>query len=242
VATLAAPRRRNSLFAGLVTWCGGRLLSAPLLLASAYGLWSLWSGPAWRVDWVEVVGCQLLSPEQLVAQSGLADAWAVALVPGDIAERLTGTPGVVAAGVAVSLPNRVRLVIEEDRPVAVFRVGEKEYWVSERGQVMEPFGAVGQLPVLKLVEGDWPGGSVSEGTVGGLLAMLQAFPGQREFPYAVGKGFVLTSEQGYPVYLGEADDLEVKLALLAQLGRGFAAKGSRPQFVDLRTASGAYFR
>lgn len=205
-------------------------------------LWQVATAQAWRVEWIEVAGCNLISPEKVVQVSGLAEAWAVAIVPSEVEDSVNSLPGVVSTEVRVAVPNRVRITIEEDRPVALMRTEEGDYWISGRCQVLEPFGMIEGLPVLKLAEGNWNASVVPQETLAGLTALLAAFPGQEEFVYVRGKGYVITAKDGWPVYLGEAEQLQEKLAILGQLERDFHSRGYKPQFLDLRTVAGAYYR
>lgn len=236
------PRPRNSLLRGLANWGGGRLISAAMLLLASWAIWTVHRAPAWHVHWVEVVGCTLISPEQVVGAAGLADAWSVELEPVTVAERVRTVPGVRTAQAEVWLPNHVRITVSEERPVAVLQEADGQLWVTERGQLLRPFGKVDHLPVLALPSGNWPGESMPAEVINGLSAMAAAFPGQSEFQYDPMKGFMIKDNRGYPVYLGNASELARQLAVAAALDKQLRAKGQVPQFVDLRTVAGAYYR
>ena len=239
---VAVPQRRNSLLRALVLGAGGRLVSVCLLVAGIGLLSEMRKAPQWHVDLVEVIGCGLVPAEEVVAVSGLAGAWTVEIVPEEAEAAIRSVPGVIEASVRVSWPNRVSITVEEEQPTAVVRIAERDYWVSQRGHLVEPFGVVEGLPTL-VIDGDLDhSGPLWRMALAGLPAMQARFPHESEFHYLAPGGYVIHSSRGYQVFLGNAEDLEEKLALLAALEREFVSWGFTPQFVDLATVQGAYYR
>lgn len=236
------PRRRTSLLAGIVGWGGGRLLSAAVLLLSVWGLRSMYTEPRWQVQWVEVVGCSLVPVEAVVRESGLAEAWIVALDPEVVAARVAAIPVVVDTRVEIVDSSRVRVIVVEDRPIAMLRVGEQERWILERGDVVDPVGEVPGLPTVRIAEATWPVSLDVRTLLQGVAGLATVFPEQGEFTYSLEHGFVIVSELGCPVYLGDAGDLSSKLQLLELLEEELTSRGIRPEFVSLRTVEGAYYR
>ncbi len=239
---MIAPRRRVSIARALAEWAGGRLVSLLLFLVSAYLILTMQSSPTWRVQWVEVSGCDLIAPELVVQASGLADAWSVSLVPEGVAERVRGLDGVVGAQAMVAWPNKVRIAVEEDAPLATVRIGDEEYWVARESGLVRPFGQVLDLPTLRLVQGDAGMRSITSRVLAGLDAMRSAFPDQDEYVYHSDRGFEVESERGYPVYLGDASDLQTRLEILEALEQDLAAEQRRPEFIDISTIDGLYYQ
>jgi hypothetical protein len=236
------PRRRTSLLAGMVGWGGGRLLSGLLLLLSGWGLWSMYTEPRWQVQWVEVIGCSLVPVEAVVRESGLAEAWIIGLDPEAVAARVAAIPVVVEARVEIVAPSKVRVTVVEDRPIVTLRVGEQDRWILERGDVVDPVGEVPGLPAIRIAEATWPVGVDVRRLLEGVRRLAAVFPEQPEFTYSLEHGFVIASELGFPVYLGDAGDLGRKLELLELLEDDLVRRGIRPAFVNLRTVDGAYYR
>lgn len=248
MASVVAPRRRTSLPVAVSTWAGGRVLTLLLLAASGWGLWTLHNTPAWRVQWVEVIGCRFVSADAVVAASGLANAWSVSLVPQDVAARIEAMPAVEDARVELVSPSRVRVTVQEDSPALVVRAGETNYWVTEGGRVSEAGEQALDLPVVA-VSGEWSP-AAAPSLLSGLKAMRATYPDgtaatatdQPEYRYDMARGYVVTSALGCPVYLGDAADLERKLATLAELEQELSSKGTRPQYISLVSVDGAYYR
>ncbi len=226
---------------GILSWSGGRVVSLALVLASGWLMWFMRDSDTWRVHWVEVAGCSLTSPEAVVQSSDLAQAWAVGLVPEVIAARVETVPGILQAWVQVGWPNRVRIEVQEEIPVATVTMGDREYWVTETEELVEPFGRAEGLPRLTIINGEPASRRLTRQVLAGLVAMHQAFPNYAEYLYDVGKGFTITAERGYPVYLGDADDLEMKLTMLAALDGELSGEGYTPSYVDLSTVEGAVY-
>ncbi|NPV09310.1 MAG: FtsQ-type POTRA domain-containing protein, partial [Anaerolineae bacterium] len=186
---MMVPRRRISLAYALLTWGGGRLASLLMLGLSLWALSVMHDSPLWRVEWVEVAGCSLVSPERVVAAGDLAEAWAVSLDPEEVARRVESVPGVVEAHVTLGWPNRVRISVVEDQPLATLRVGDREYWVSRHEGLIAPYGTAEGLPVLQLVGADSGAPSLPGRVLTGLTAMRAAFPERTEYLYRAGRGF-----------------------------------------------------
>ncbi len=239
---MMAPRRRVSIGRALAEWAGGRLVSLLLFLFAAWVILTMQNSPTWRVKWVEVSGCNLVSPELVVQASQLADAWSVSLVPDEVAGRVRDLGGIVDAQASVGWPNKVRIAVEEDVPLATVRLGDEEYWVAKESGLVRPFGEVADLPALRLVEGDSGMRSITPRILAGLAAMRDAFPDRDEYVYHSVRGFQVESEHGYPVYLGDASELDTRLAILTALEQDLAAEERRPEFIDISTIDGAYYR
>lgn len=240
MASVAAPRRRTSLPVAVGTWAGGRLVTLVLLAALGWAVWSVGTSPQWRVQWVEVIGCQYLSADAVVKASGLAGAWTVALDPKVVEARVLEVPGVLAADVQVTGRSRVRITVQEDLPVANLVVGGQTYWVSAAGRVTGAASEIGSLPRV-VVAGEWKD-SALPGLMGGLRSLLAMYPGQREFSYDMSRGYVFTSALGCPVYFGNASDLERQVAVLSALESELGEQGVTPQFISLISVDGAYYR
>lgn len=239
---MMVPRRRISLAQAVLTWGGGRLISLLILGLSVWALCTMHDAPRWRVKWVEVAGCSLVSPERVVQAGDLAEAWVVSLEPEEVARRVEGVPGVVEARVSLGWPNRVRISVVEDEPLATVRTGGQEYWVSRYEGLIAPYGTAEGLPVLEFVGGDSGVPTLSRQLLSGLAAMRSTFPGYTEYLYRAGRGFEVRSERGYPVYLGDASDLSLKLEMLAALELDLEAQRRVPAFIDLCSVEGAYYR
>ncbi|MHB0876563.1 MAG: cell division protein FtsQ/DivIB [Anaerolineae bacterium] len=240
MASVVAPRRRTSLPAAVTTWAGGRIVTLVLLAVSVWALWSLRTGMSWRVQWVEVIGCQFTSAESVAAASGLAGAWSVALQPAEVAQRVEAMPAVLDAHVEIAGPSRVRIIVQEDPPVLTVRAGEQDYWVSAAGRVSDAGVTLPELPVV-VVEGQWAPAAAAV-LQPGLKALQMAFPEQQEFRYDAARGYVLTSALGCPVYLGDAADLERQMTVLAALEAELRGTGTKPEYISLVSVEGAYYR
>jgi len=239
---MIAPRRRVSIGRALAEWGGGRLASLLLLALCLWLLLTMHSSDRWRIQWVEVAGCERVAPETVVQASELADVWSVALVPAEVQERVKSLPGILAATVSLSWPAKVRIVVREDVPVAMVRFGDQEYWVTEESGLVPPFGPAEDLPALRLIEGDSGVRAITPRILAGLREMQAAFPDRDEYVYHSIHGFEVQSERGYPVYLGDASDLEARLSILAELEAALASEGRVPEIIDISVIDGAYYR
>jgi len=226
----------------LATWGGGRIISLVVLALASWVVGAVMRGDSWHVRWVKVVGCQLIPASRIVDAAALEGAWTVSLVPEVSAERIRSVPGVSEARVRVTGTDRLTILVEEQVPVALVRDCESQYWVTADGTLMEPFGDIDGLPIVTLIEGTWPSHGIPTSMIVGLEEMRRAFPKEVEFSYSLDRGFVISSGSGYPIYLGFGQDLEEKLRILSALQAEFDAEDYRPEFVDLGSVEGAYYR
>lgn len=235
------PKRKHSVSSRFSRY-RGRVLAIVILALIGVIFWYVSSSESWHVQWVEVLGCGRLSPEQVVSASGLGGQWIMTVKPEVAREKVLAIPGVADCTVSRLWTDKVRIIISEEQPLAILSGGEQESWLTITGKVLAPFGEAGDWPVVHLSEGKWQELSSTKELVNGLTYMQAAFPEQKQFEYSIGKGFVLSEGREYPVYLGDAADLPLKLAILSELEKSWRSENKKPQFVDLRTTTAAYYR
>jgi hypothetical protein len=87
-----------------------------------------------------------------------------------------------------------------------------------------------------------PGDRVDPQVIAGAQKLCSLIPGLTTVQYASYTGISFQSEQGWPIYLGQGEDIEQKVAIMKALLQEVAAKGSPPQFVDLRFKGRPYYK
>jgi cell division protein FtsQ len=157
----------------------------------------------------------------------------LAALDADSAERtLESLPTVVRAKVDRDFPHTIRVVVRPEQPVAVVRRAETAWLVSARGRVMaqlEP-GELARLPRVWLA----PGTGLGLGTyllpeeggaaVAALARVPDRFPGRVDAARGTPDDLVVVLGTKTELRLGEASELQLKLAVaatvLSELGAG----------------------
>lgn len=173
------------------------------------------------VENVEVVGAPPdVAAEVRAAVAPLAGT-SLARLDGDgLAARLRTLPSVRAVEYDRAFPSTLRLVVHAERPVAVVRLGQAAWLVSERGRVLravEP-GTLGHFPRVWAGpdSGVAPGDIIADGDVRLAVRALAAVP--KRFPARViaarraDAGLVVVLASRAEVRLATADSVALKLA------------------------------
>jgi cell division protein FtsQ len=145
-----------------------------------------------------------------------------------LGRRISPLPGVRAFQYDRAFPNTLRIVLRPEQPVLVLRTGADAYLVAATGRVIRTLAhpRLSHLPRLYMARGDAQV-RVGEplppalGAAATALAPLQGAP----LPGGVrlvrsGKELTLVLGGGLEVRLGDAGDLQLKLAIAAVAGGG----------------------
>jgi|YNPNPStandDraft_1061719.scaffolds.fasta_scaffold56994_2 cell division septal protein FtsQ len=240
----AVPRKKQSVLCALANAFGGRLLSFLAFVGAISGLVWLRQDPRWFVNWVAVSGCRLLPPEKVVEASKAGGAWAIGLDLAQVKSEVMALPCVADAQVSWSWPALLVIRIVEERPEAIMRIGDRQFWAFPGCRLTPTSADVPGLPVIEVV-GAEPRDVAAQGACRSLLGlseMVQLFPSERAYRYDENRGYILPGQEECPVYLGDGRRLEAKLALLAALQADLARQGYKPQFISLESVEGAYYQ
>ena len=211
-----------------------RAVALAVVLAAALGLAyaAARATPVFAVRDVAVSGALPLVRKDIDGALAPLVGASLAAVDGDeVKRRLERLPSVRSAVVDRAFPHTLRVMVGPERPIAVVRGGGRSWVVSERGRVIRPVAGRGatRLPRLSLSPSRplragaflW-----DEPTALG-LRVLTALPAR--FPARVAtvrtseRGLVLVLRGGMELRLGDATDLEVKLAAADAVLRAIAA-------------------
>jgi cell division septal protein FtsQ len=135
-----------------------RILYAALVAAGLGGLiWALphlSRLPVFRVDTVSVSGARLLTPQEVVAASGLRPGRSVWDDLSPVIGELRDHPVIVDARIRRSLPATLVIEVEEEQPVAWVEAGALRL-ATETGQILpvDPPRAALDLPLVRVAAG-----------------------------------------------------------------------------------------
>jgi cell division protein FtsQ len=230
-------------------WVAARLVPIGLGLAvlAAAGAGTAWllTSPRFAITEVAVVGASRLTPEEIVAASGIGPGTNLfRLDRGAVVARLDGLPLVRRADLVRRFPNRVTLAVEERRPFTLAHAG-RLHWIDEQGVSLgaETRAVVPEAPVITgLGPADLAAGAgapTARVAVGiSLLRMLlrseTALLRQiSEIDVSRPDGPVLYTVEGVEVRLG-AEDWEARLGRLQGVLAQVRAGGEPVNAIDLR--------
>lgn len=191
----------------------------------------------------EVVGNELVSAEEIYWKSGLEGFSIFFVDPAQVEANLLRLPEIARAKVSCTLPNRVRIEVVERRPCFIWETPQARYFVDEGGVIMparreEP----GLTVVLSLLS---PGERLPRNLVETVRRLQKALPEAKIFQYSQSDGFSFLYEEhgkNWTVYLGDDEDLAIKVAALKALTQRLASEEIRTESIDLRFRGRAYFR
>jgi len=230
-------------------WVAARLVPiaaclAGLAAAGAGGFWLLTS-PRFAITEVAVVGASRLTPEELVAASGIGpDTNLFRLDRSAVVARLEALPLVRRAELVRRFPNRVTLAVEERRPFTLAHAG-RLHWIDEQGVSLgaETRVVAPEAPVITgLSAADLAAGSgtptprvaLGISLLRVLLRSETALLRQiSEIDVSRPDGPVLYTVEGVEVRLG-AEDWEARLGRLQGVLAQVRAGGESVSAIDLR--------
>jgi cell division protein FtsQ len=223
---------------------GGKALGFLLLLALGWLTYQLFAMEAFYVYEARVVGTQLVPAEEIYWNSGLEGMSIFWIHPAQVEATIASLPNIKEARVHCGLPNRVTIEVVEREPQVIWQQGEKRYWIDEEGTVLPARGELTEATVIVDLDERpvQPGDRVDPRVIAGAQKLRSLLPELTTVRYSSHTGISFQSEQGWPIYLGQGEDIEQKVAIMKALLQEIAAKGIHPQFIDLRFKGRPYYR
>ena len=229
-----------------INWQGKAWRLPALLVAGllCYALFYCFTDEQFYVFGAAVSGNNRLSAQQIFQRAGIEGQSIFFLDREEVRKRVEGLPNIKASSINIQLPATVEIDVVEREPSFTWQVGQKVYWVDEEGMVMDPSGPAPKSITVLDVDGQvgGPGALVAPEIVQAVREMRRLLPQERIFQWSGAQGISFLHEKGFPVYLGQAEDLPEKIATLRALSDDFASKGISPKFVDLRFPGRPYYR
>jgi cell division septal protein FtsQ len=151
-----------------------------------------------------------------------------------LVDELDALPSIRSATYDRAFPSTLRIVVEPERPLAIAKMGDDRWLVSERGRMIGPAPEeASELPRFRLppASGIQPGSFLGDPTAKTILAALALLP--RRFPARVmavdlEEGELtmgLRTEWGIPeLRLGDTADMGVKLEVAALVLRSLTGE------------------
>lgn len=215
-----------------------------LLLAAAGLLAYMFISADFYVWDVEVEGARWVRGQDLLQAAGLEGLSIFYADPVATTRRLESLPQIARAEVTCDLPARVRVLVTERTPAAIWQNHEVQYWVDQEGVLFPRLGEL-ENPLI-IVEQDGPvraaGDRVEARVVEAAGRLAELIPGVRIVGYSSTDGLFFDIPQGYRVLTRPERDMEVVAAALQALLDKLSREGISARVLDLRYESRAYWR
>jgi cell division protein FtsQ len=238
-------------------WRWGALFFLALIAVLGAGISFLLTAPTFRIQQVLVQGttnAQILASIQALHLEGanlfLADT-------AQAATRMQAIPAVADAHITRRFPDTLLVVLIERQPVLLWQVGSGLFSVDASGALIAQVPDVSTFPLLPLISDDHPldalgqpfapGGKVDPAIVKMARQLLERLPreaGMTGFSLHETReyGMVVVSADGWQARLGDARDLDDKLALLVAILHLVQQRHQALALVDLRFSFSPYYR
>jgi cell division protein FtsQ len=204
----------------------------------------LLTSPRFAITEVAVVGASRLTPEEIVAASGIGPGTNLfRLDRSAVVARLETLPLVRRADLVRRFPNRVTVAVEERRPFTLAHAG-RLHWIDEQGVSLgaETRAVAPEAPVITgLSAADLSGDGASSPRVAAGISLLRVLLRSEttllrqisEIDVSRPDGPVLYTVDGVEVRLG-AEDWEARLGRLQGVLAQVRATGQPVSAIDLR--------
>ena len=247
----------------MVVLTSPRWISLTILILSLYAMNLIGSRTDYYFTTIPVEGVLSITPDEVVATSGLAGQHVFSIDPEIAAAQIADTPGILSASVTVSWPNNVAIQIVEDTPVAIWEQEGTPYWINQEGILLP---ARINIPGLLRIQTDYPDailgrviadetaeeaapftalGTIPEELLHSAFLLKKLAPnGQTlsNLAYYPGDGLSYRDERGWMVHLGLGDDMAQKLAVYEAIVTELAVQGLTPSYVDVSNQDKPFYR
>ncbi len=223
---------------------GSRLAAALLLAALGWAAYAVFTSSSFYVYGAEVQGNAVVTPEEVYASSQLDGTSVFWVAPDAVAEKVKALPNVKSARVEVRLPAHVTITIEERTPELVWRTGSALWWIDAEGVVVPPRGDLSSpLTIIDMDAQPVSAGQRLDPSIleaaGSLRRLLPELP---EMHYSRATGISFTTREGWPVHLGDGQNMDAKLTVLVALRKDLLARNVAPEFIDMRFVERPFYK
>lgn len=246
-STRRAPRRRlNTIAQGTLsapTWASTfwstqrpKIFAVLLLLILGAGLYIFFDTDYFYVFNFDIIGARYVTAAEIEKASDVRGYNIFFIDARSVERALAKVPEVKSATVTTRLPNYVAIEIQERQPALVWQRGSETYWVDADGVFVRARAPLSELPTVR----DLDPGVIQAGqraqthAVAAFWALRAAMPeSPRALEWSAARGIAFTDERGWKIYLGDADEMPGKVAVLRALVAQLVAQNARIRFIDL---------
>jgi cell division septal protein FtsQ len=214
-----------------------------LLIVAGWLIYWFINADLFYIHNIQVEGDWRLSEAELLRVSGLEGINVFWTDTQAAARAIEALPDVQSAQVGCRLPANcvVKLV---ERPVSlVWRQGDAEVWIGADGVVVPARGELPNAIVLDAARSAAlkPGDQFDPTLLVALEELERRQPAVRVYQYSDRFELGFENRYGWPVRLGNGDEIVTKLALSQNLADYLLSQGIVPRFIDVRYLETPYY-
>ncbi|HSF80125.1 MAG TPA: FtsQ-type POTRA domain-containing protein [Anaerolineales bacterium] len=232
-----------------------RWISGLLVLALSFLLYQMWNSASFLIEEAELIGLQRLSSRDVNTVLDLADEPVFSVDVNQLESKLnTAFPEFSAVSIEVSLPNSVRVTVDERVPILSWHQEGRTVLVDANGVAFPVRGENTSTPALvveaassppvesELLEAGAPAQFMPMEMVSAILSMSAQAPAGIPLAYDAEHGLGWKDPNGWDVYFGKLNNMAIKLNIYQTLYEKFEKEGIRPALVSVEYIHSPYFR
>ncbi len=212
-----------------------------VLILTAWLLYYSIASPYFAVREISVSGNQLLDADEARDATGSLGQNLLRLRGEDLEQAVARIPAVRSARAVLAFPGRLDIDVTERTPLVQWQAREGSFLVDREGVVFSRQAPPSPVTVVK----EWDGPAMDVGSHVGtdVLDAIQTLgrdlPEQAGiqpswFDYSRSSGIAVPVQGGPRIILGDASDLDAKVAALAAIRTHLDASKARAEIIDLR--------
>jgi cell division septal protein FtsQ len=207
-----------------------------LLAGLGWGLYILFATPRFFVYGAAIHGNTAVSSLEIYRAGGIDSQNIFWLSAADITQKIEALPNIKSAQVTLTLPARVTITVVERHPELAWQTNQALWWVDEEGTIVPPKENVEGM--LRIIDDDQlpveAGVKVDPTIIRGAQSLRILAPDVSIIRYSRAKGLTVATPEGWPVYLGNGNEIKAKLVVLTALLADLKARNVAPAFIDVR--------
>jgi cell division septal protein FtsQ len=237
---------------------GWRLLSAFLIGALGFAIYTLWYSPMFTIDKIDVTGMVRLTNVEINSVADVIGKSIILVNPDVLKQELEEAfPELVNISVDTEVPNKVAISLIERQPVLAWQQDGQTYWVDETGTAYLPHGEGGPSITVQgsdllsaepsmddsLEEVEATNLALPVELVNAILTVSPDVPENTSIIYDSQHGIGWLDPRGWQVYFGStAENMDLKLKVYEKTFRRLKKAGIRPALISVEHLHAPYYR
>ena len=237
---------------------GWRLLSALMVGALGFMIYTLWYSPFFRVETIDVTGMVRLTNAEINIVADVIGKSIILVNPADLEQKFqVAFPELVNISVETEFPKKVVVNLVERHPVLAWQQDGQTFWVDERGVAFPPHGEGGPGITVQgsdlltvapaesemIEEGEVSLPILPVDLVNAILTISPEAPENTPIVYDSQHGLGWLDPRGWQVYFGSSDeDMALKLKVYLKTSKRLKKAGIRPALISVEHVHAPYYR
>jgi cell division protein FtsQ len=241
---VVAPALRLSLAPIQAVWQdkGARIPSAIVAALLCWALVYCFTSDRFYIFGATVAGNIHVSAQEIYQKAAFEGESIFFLNRKEVEHRIEQLPNVKAAQVDCQLPATVHIDVVEREPAYLWQAGQMTYRFDNEGFILETVGLPPDSITFVDIDAQprQPGDRISQAILSAASELRKWLPDEKVFQWSQAQGLSFRHADGYPVYIGQADNLQKKMSTLHALTDDLRNRDIRPRFIDLRFSQPYY--